>query len=127
MSHLPYAAKQSYHEQVWLLVRQIPIGQVASYGQIAQLLTCPQGVTPEEYRVSGSRWVGGALAACPDDVPWQRVLNSQGKISNRPDAGRQRALLIAEGVVFIKDRLSLHEYQWPGPNGVAEPRQGSLF
>ncbi len=127
MSHLPHAAKQSYHEQVWQLTRQIPYGQVATYGQIAQLLTCPEGVTAEEYRASGSRWVGGALAACPDDVPWQRVLNAQGKISNRPDAGRQKALLIEEGVVFIKDRLSLPEYQWAGPGQTVAPRQGSLF
>ena len=84
-------------------------------------------MTAEEYRLYGSRWVGGALAACPDDVPWQRVLNAQGKISKRPDAGRQKALLITEGVVFIKDQLSLAEYQWAGPGQVAAPRQGSLF
>lgn len=127
MNHLSYAAKQSYHEQVWQLSRQIPHGQVATYGQIAQLLACPEGVTAEEYRTSGSRWVGAALAACPDDVPWQRVLNAQGKISNRPDAGQQRELLIAEGIVFIKDRLNLAEYQWAGPGQAAVPRQGSLF
>lgn len=127
MSFLPQAAKQGYHEQVWRLVRQIPTGQVATYGQIAQLLPCPAGIKPEEYRISGSRWVGGALATCPDDVPWQRVLNAQGKISSRPDAGRQRALLIAEGIVFIKDRLSLAQYQWSGPGDKSAPRQGSLF
>lgn len=127
MTHLPHAAKQAFHEQVWQLSRKIPSGQVATYGQIARLLACPEGVTAEDYRTSGSRWVGGALAACPDDVPWQRVLNAQGKISNRPDAGRQRALLIAEGIVFIKDRLSLSEYQWAGPGEIDVPRQGSLF
>ena len=125
--NLSPAAKLQYYEQIWQLTRKIPYGQVATYGQIAQLLPCPEAITPEEYRTSGSRWVGGALAACPDDVPWQRVLNAQGKISNRPDAGRQRDLLIAEGVVFIKDRLSLAEYQWAGPGQVAAPRQGSLF
>ncbi|MBK6795054.1 MAG: MGMT family protein [Anaerolineales bacterium] len=40
------------------------------------------------------------MANCPDDVPWQRVINSQGKISERPGAERQRPLLEAEGVVF---------------------------
>lgn len=127
MSQLTPPNKQQYHDQVWQLVRDIPYGQVATYGQIAQLLDRPAGVEPEEYRVSGSRWVGGALAACPDDVPWQRVLNSQGKISNRPDAGRQRDLLIAEGIIFIKDKLSLAQYQWSGPGQAAAPRQGSLF
>ena len=119
--------KEHYQEQVWQLVRQIPCGQVATYGQLARLIPCPSGIETVDYKTSSSRWVGNALAASPDDVPWQRVINSQGKISNRPDAGRQRQLLIDEGIVFIKDRLSLHEYQWRGPGQAGEPRQGSLF
>ena len=128
MSYLPHAAKQLFYDQVWALVRQIPQGRVATYGQIALLIDPPESIAPEEYRAAGSRWVGSAMAACPDDVPWQRVVNSQGRISNRPDGGRQRQLLIDEGVVFIKDKINLVEYQWSGSDdGAAQPRQISLF
>jgi methylated-DNA-protein-cysteine methyltransferase related protein len=66
------------------------------------------------------------MAACPVDVPWQRVINAQGKISARPGAKRQRQLLEAEGIVFVKDRVDLKVYQWHGPGRVAEPRQAEL-
>ena len=62
----------AYYEQVWELVRQIPEGKVATYGQIAKMLPPPQGVEIEAYTAFGPRWVGGAMANCPDDVPWQR-------------------------------------------------------
>lgn len=119
--------KQTYYEQVWALVRQIPHGRVATYGQIAQTLPVPEGIEPNEYKTSASRWVGLAMAACPEDVPWQRVINAQGKISDRPDAGRQKQLLEDEGLVFLKGRLNLNECQWRGPGQSDEPRQGSLF
>ena len=45
------------------------------------------------WRAGGARWVGGAMAACPDDVPWQRVINSKGEISERTGA-RARGLLL---------------------------------
>ena len=72
--------QQAYYEQVWQLVRQIPRGKVASYGQIALMIPPPMGVDFDSYKAFSPRWVGGAMAACPDDVPWQRVINSQGKI-----------------------------------------------
>ncbi|MGB0847736.1 MAG: MGMT family protein [Thiolinea sp.] len=119
--------KQDYYTQVWELVQQIPYGKVATYGQIAQLIPCPEGIEAQEYQASASRWVGTALAACPKDIPWQRVINSQGRISQRPDGGYQRERLLAEGVVFIKERISLPEYQWHGPGQASHPVQGSLF
>ncbi len=139
MSLLPANVKSLYHAQVWQWAQQIPSGRVATYGQIAQLLPPPAGISAETYRIYGSRWVGAALAACPEGVPWHRVLNARGEISQRPDAGRQRALLLAEGVVFVKGRLSLAQYQWFGhsqsyghwqsnePSQTAGPQQGSLF
>ena len=69
---------QEFNERVWLLVRQVPVGKVATYGQIALMLPPTAGVDRESYRAFAPRWVGGAMAACPDDVPWQRVINSQG-------------------------------------------------
>lgn len=119
--------QQAYHEQVWELARQIPPGTVATYGQIAQIIPLPMGVEPETYKAFGPRWVGGAMAACPYDVPWQRVVNSQGKISKRPGAEKQRQLLEDEGVVFVKDKIDLKLYQWRGPGEEETPRQARLF
>jgi methylated-DNA-protein-cysteine methyltransferase-like protein len=120
--------QQAYYEQVWNLVRLIPIGKVATYGQIAKMLPPPSGVELETYAAFAPRWVGGAMAACPDDVPWQRVINSQGKISERSGAERQRQLLEQEGVEFdAKDRVDLKKYGWSGNPDDVEPTQGKLF
>jgi methylated-DNA-protein-cysteine methyltransferase related protein len=120
--------QQDYNAQVWDMVRQIPYGKVATYGQIALMLPPPMGVEFEAYKAFGPRWVGGAMAACPDGVPWQRVINSQGKISLRPGAQRQKELLLEEGVVFNeKGRIDLKKYGWGGPGEEDEPRQERMF
>jgi methylated-DNA-protein-cysteine methyltransferase-like protein len=120
--------QQAYYEQVWILVRQIPRGKVTTYGNLAKMLPPPQGVEIEAYKAFGPRWVGGAMANCPDDVPWQRVINSKGEISQRPGAGRQKELLLEEGVVFNeKGRIDLKKYAWGGPGEIDEPQQASLF
>ena len=108
-----------YREKVWEIARMIPEGKVATYGQIAALIPPPEGMNLKEYDAFGPRWVGGAMAACPSDVPWQRVINSQGKVSLRPSGGgeHQRELLEAEGVVFNdRDRVDLIKYGWEGPS-----------
>jgi methylated-DNA-protein-cysteine methyltransferase-like protein len=110
--------RQAYYALVWEIVRQIPAGRVTTYGKIAGLIPPPPGMTEKDYAAWGSRWVGGAMANCPAGVPWQRVINAQGKISLRPGGGAevQRKLLEAEGVVFdIKDRIDLDVYGWEGP------------
>jgi len=127
MNYPPPSDQQVYYERVWNLVRQIPRGRVATYGQIAQMIPTPAGVEAEDYKAFSARWVGSAMAACPDDVPWQRVINAQGKISVRPGAERQRELLEEEGVVFVKDRVDLKKYGWKSPGQEDEPRQGKLF
>ena len=120
--------QQAYYEQVWDMVRQIPYGKVATYGQIAKLLPPPQGVAFESYKAFGPRWVGGAMANCPDDVPWQRVINSKGEISQRPGAGRQTELVLEEGVEFNeKGRIDLKKFGWGGPDTADEIRQERLF
>ena len=119
--------QDAYYAQVWDLVRQVPYGKVVTYGQIAKMLPPPQGVEIEAYAAFGPRWVGGAMANCPDDVPWQRVINSQGKISERPGAERQRQILEEEGVVFVKDKIDFKKYGWKGPGEEDEPRQETLF
>jgi len=118
----------AYYARVWELVRQIPEGKVATYGQIAKMLPPPQGVEIESYAAFGPRWVGGAMANCPDDVPWQRVINSKGEISQRPGAQRQKELLLEEGVFFNeKGRIDLKKYGWGGKMQGDEVRQERLF
>jgi len=127
MNRIPAAIKQPFYEQVWALTSEVPEGRVATYGQIAKLIPEPAGISAEEYRKTGARWVGMALGACPDDVPWHRVINSQGKISPRAEAGKQKQLLQAEGVLFLREKIDLLEYQW-GDHGLRDdPSQSSLF
>ncbi len=97
---------ENQFERVYTLVRQIPQGKVASYGQIARWLGWPRG----------ARTVGWALRALEtDDVPWQRVVNAQGRVSLTGDTTQQR-LLEAEGVVFdTTGRIDLKVYGWTGP------------
>jgi methylated-DNA-protein-cysteine methyltransferase related protein len=103
----------AFRLKVWEIVRQIPSGSVATYGQIASLVPLPAGVSPDDYRALGPRWVGGAMAACPENVPWQRVVNAQGKISLT--GSNQQALLEAEGVVFDdRQRIDLKRFGWSG-------------
>jgi methylated-DNA-protein-cysteine methyltransferase-like protein len=96
------------YERVYDMVAQIPVGRVATYGQVALLTGSPRG----------ARQVGYALAAAPDEleIPWHRVLNASGQISPRSDSGGgelQRVLLEEEGVVFDEsDRVSLARFQW---------------
>lgn len=96
-------------ERIHLVVRQIPRGRVATYGQIAGIVGC------------NARVVGYAMAATPADhgVPWQRVINARGEISLRPGDGasRQRTLLEGEGVRFSPGgRIDLGAAGWPGPD-----------
>lgn len=96
-----------FFERVYGLVRRIPPGSVATYGQIAVMLGSPRG----------ARAVGWALRALPagSGVPWHRVLNARGQISLQPPH-HQRALLEEEGVPFEEDgRIDLARYGWEGP------------
>ncbi|HRW05888.1 MAG TPA: MGMT family protein [Caldilineaceae bacterium] len=127
MPYTPPPNQSAYYEQVWDLARQVPPGRVVTYGQIAQMIAPPAGLDPQEYKAWSPRWVGDAMAACPDDVPWQRVINAQGKISERPGAQRQRHLLEGEGIVFVNDKVDLKRYQWQGPGHEDTPQQATLF
>ena len=82
------------YQRIYAVVRDIPPGQVATYGQVAKIVgRC------------AARVVGYAMAAlpCDTDVPWHRVINGQGRISLRTSGNgstEQRRLLEAEGVCF---------------------------
>jgi len=119
--------RQIYYAQVWEIVRQVPAGKVVTYGQVAGFVSPPTGMGERDYKAWGARWVGGAMAACPEDVPWQRVINAQGKISLRAGSGRerQRQLLEAEGIVFdAQDRIDLKVFGWEGQDpSMRQPQQ----
>ena len=107
---------QVFQAVVWDIVRQVPPGRVTTYGQIAAMIPPPGSLNAKDYGAQGARWVGGAMAACPSDVPWQRVINAQGKISPRPGAERQRRLLEEETVKFDeRGKIDLDAFGWGGP------------
>ncbi|GAB4524991.1 MAG: hypothetical protein OHK0046_40270 [Anaerolineae bacterium] len=110
-----------YNALVWKIVKQIPEGQVSTYGQIASMIQPGEDLDPETYRRFSPQWVGAAMNATPagQGIPWQRVINSQGKIS-LPEgraAEQQRELLEAEGVTFDdKGRVNFEMFGWNGPD-----------
>ena len=95
------------YERVFRVVRRIPRGRVATYGQIAALA----GLR------NGARRVGYALNALRDQtIPWHRVINAAGRISARREPGAdlvQRVLLEAEGLRFGESgSIDLKKHQW---------------
>jgi methylated-DNA-protein-cysteine methyltransferase related protein len=108
----------AFTQDVIRLVRQIPRGKVATYGQIAELAGKP----------GAARGVGWILNSCAEThkLPWQRVLNSQGQISLHPKSAEfkeQRRLLKKEGVEFLTSKaLDLSVYQWK-PKKPSKPRK----
>lgn len=99
------------YERVYMVVRQIPSGKVATYGQVASFVDeCT------------ARMVGYAMSASAieDDIPWWRVINAQGKISprgNDPSTLVQRELLESEGITFNPSgRVDFKRVRWEGPD-----------
>lgn len=118
------AAFDKVFEKIYRLALRIPRGRVMTYGQIARIL---------EERYS-PRLVGWAMHATPQDdrnIPWHRVINSQGGISTgrvilaEPD--RQRLMLEAEGVVFdARGHCDLSVYQWSPRQRAARAKLATL-
>ena len=96
------------YQEIYDIVSRIPPGKVATYGQIARLWNRPRNV----------RQIGYALfrVAPEDNIPWHRVVNAQGKISESPvrmgSDELQRLLLEEEGVVFKGDQIDLKRFLW---------------
>ena len=108
---------QVFNTHVWEILRKIPRGKVASYGQITKMLPPPAGVDGETFTEFGALWVSGAVANSPDELPWYRVVNSKGEISERNglEAKRHQLLLEEEGVVFgVRGRIDMKKYGWNG-------------
>lgn len=94
-------------ERIWHTIRMIPAGQVAAYGQIADLAGLP----------GRARMVGRSLKAVPSHevVPWFRVLRSNGQIAfpvGSEHANEQIARLQEEGVLVVNHRVDMKRYQW---------------
>jgi len=100
------------YDRIYAVVRRIPRGRVATYGQVAALAGLG----------GHARQVGYALHALTAEraVPWHRVVNARGQISARAEPGGdqiQRQLLEREGVNFdTEDRLELGRYRWQPRN-----------
>ena len=118
-------ADRTLYERIYAAVGQVPRGMVATYGDIAAIVgDCD------------ARTVGYALNEVPKgregEVPWQRIINSQGGISTRGE--KQRRLLEEEGVVFDdRGRVPLARFRManpsnpPAPDEPDDPAQLTLF
>jgi methylated-DNA-protein-cysteine methyltransferase-like protein len=104
---MEHMENQGTFERIYEVVKQIPYGQVATYGQVARLAGNSRM----------ARVVGDALHANPDPehIPCYRVVNRFGEVSGAfafGGANRQIELLEAEGIRFRDGRIDLETYQW---------------
>ncbi|HXU63330.1 MAG TPA: MGMT family protein [Polyangia bacterium] len=106
------------YRRIYDVVSRVPRGQVASYGQVAELAGLPRQ----------ARLVGYALNVLPPDteVPWHRVVNAQGRVSVRGDGlgheELQAQLLRREGVRFVAGAIPLDRYRWRGVSPASGPQ-----
>ena len=96
----------TFSKRVIEIIKRIPTGKVATYGQIATLAG----------NNKAARQISRILHSSSEkyDLPWHRVINSQGKISLRSGDGleMQKAMLESEGIQVIKDRIDLTKYKY---------------
>jgi methylated-DNA-protein-cysteine methyltransferase related protein len=105
------------YRRIYAVVRRIPRGKVATYGQVARLAGF----------ANAARQVGYALHALPGKsaLPWHRVINSAGRISLPSVDGRleQRFRLLEEGImVDPSGGISLKRHQWRPRSRATNPR-----
>jgi alkylated DNA nucleotide flippase Atl1 len=101
-------AAGGFSAAVWALARKVPPGQATTYGLLAEAhfgvrggVRGTAGVVPR--RIGGARAVGQAMARCPGDVPWWRVVHADGSMKGTSGADEQRARLAEEGVPLTVD------------------------
>lgn len=104
-------ARPSATQRILALVARIPSGRVMTYGDIADVLG-----------LGSPRQVGRVLAGADVDIPWHRVVRSDGTMAEQVRE-RQRQLLLSEGVGMVGERVDLEAHQWSGaiPNGPHDP------
>lgn len=104
------------YDRIYAVVRQIPVGKVATYGQVAELAGL----------IGKPRVVGYALykVAPEDEIPWQRVINAKGEISTSAfrdgSDDLQRVILEEEGIEFEGNKIDLAKYRWQPPQEIIE-------
>lgn len=103
----PTRHESTGYDRIYAVIRRIPRGRVATYGQVAALAGLP----------GNARRVGYALHALSSAtaLPWQRVVNARGAISLDPGSSglTQRLLLEKEGVTFdARGRIALTRFRW---------------
>jgi methylated-DNA-protein-cysteine methyltransferase-like protein len=104
---MPESELQKRMRRIWAVIRDIPEGRVASYGQIAEHAGIPRG----------ARQVAFALRHVPEDVPvpWHRVIRSSGHLAfdrNSRAWRKQAGLLATENVPMQKGRVDMKTYRW---------------
>ena len=100
-------APDEFHLRILSVIRRIPEGRVSTYGKIAEAADLPRRA-----RLVGTILRDSPLAA---NVPWHRVVNAGGRISDRPgkSAGVQQERLTSEGVELSPEgRIDLDAYLW---------------
>ncbi len=108
----------TFYKQVYKVVQSIPKGKVSSYGRIAHMLGRPRAARAVGYALSALKNPKSDVTYTSATVPWQRVVNSQGRISihhRDATANRQAIILRTEGVA-VSDNLhiNLDVYLWEG-------------
>ena len=98
---------KTFSQEVTAIIKNIPYGKVATYGQIA-------GLAGNRFASRQVVWVLNSLSKT-EKLPWYRVVNSRGTISLKPGRGyeEQKELLMAEGIIFDgDDRIDLKTFLW---------------
>jgi methylated-DNA-protein-cysteine methyltransferase related protein len=115
-------ARTGFMAAVWALARRVPPGRATTYGTLAEAhygvvggVRGTAGVVPRSNR--GARGVGQAMARCPTDVPWWRVVHADGSMKGTTGADEQRARLAEEGVPLTADG----RVDWAGAGGPWSP------
>ena len=99
----------SFTDTIKKMIKRIPKGKVATYGQIAALAGSPRAAR-QVVRILHS-------SSRTDRLPWHRVINSKGGISLKPGNGYelQKSLLENEGIEFgINDVVDFKRFLWSG-------------
>ena len=94
-----------FDEDIYAVLAQVPHGKVVSYGVLAFLAGYPRA----------ARQAGRAISHCPESLPWQRVVHSDGSISGGYFPDIRRALLENEGIEFSPSgKIDMEKYGWRG-------------
>lgn len=99
--------RKSFYQRVVDIIKKVPYGKVATYGQIAAYAGNPRAARQVSYILHSS--------SGKKNLPWHRVINSKGGISLRPRHGYelQKQLLKKEGIKFTKnDTIDLKKFLW---------------